>query len=117
MKRIVLGIGVATFALSLTACGENQPETNIAPEETNAVSNLEVQPEASPAGNVTLEETATDLGEPEPASAEPAPAKPASAPPKPKLEQTPAKRAATPAAETKTADPTCAPEHRAAGHC
>jgi hypothetical protein len=117
MKRIVLGIGVATYALSLTACGENQPETNIAAEETNAVSNLEAPPEASPAGNVTLEEIATDLVEPEPASAEPAPAKRASAPPKPKLEQTPAKRAATPAAETKTAHPACAPEHRAAGHC
>jgi hypothetical protein len=115
MKKIILGIGAATLALSLTACGGNQPENDIAAEQLNTMSNLEGKSEADPAGNVTREETATDLSEPEPAPTRPAPAKPASA--ASKREPTPAKPAPASAAEPKASDPACAPEHRAAGHC
>lgn len=112
MKKLVLGIGAATLALSLAACGGSQPENNIAADELNTVSNLKELSASEPAANLPVEETAADSSEPEPA-----PAKPASAAPKAKAEPTPAKPAPTAAAEPKSADAVCSPEHRAAGHC
>jgi outer membrane biosynthesis protein TonB len=107
MMKVVLGFSAAALALSLAACGgTDQPDNNIAAEDLNAMTNLEELPPVAPAANVAVEETVTEARQPEPEATKPAPAKPAPTEPKPE-----------PAAEPKAPDPTCLPEHRAAGHC
>ena len=114
MRKVVLGFSAVALALSLAACGgTEQPENNIAAEELNAITNLEELPPVAAAANFAVEETVTETRQPEPTATKPAPAKPAPAKPKP----TPAKPEPEPAAEPKTPDPICLPEHRAAGHC
>lgn len=114
MRKVVLGFSAAALALSLAACGgTDQPENNIAALDLNAMTNLEELPPVAPAANVAVEETVTEARQSEPAVTKPAPAKPAPAKPKP----TPTKPKPEPAAEPKAPDPTCLPEHRAAGHC
>ena len=106
MRKVVLGFSATALALSLAACGgTDQPENNIAVEDLNAVTNLEVLPPAEPAANVVVETPAAEEKAPaaKPAPAKPAAAKPAPATPKP--------------AESNAVDPSCLPEHRAAGHC
>lgn len=115
MRKSQLGLGaVAALALTLAACGgTDEPENNIAAEDVNAMANLEEMPPAEPVANVAVEETVTEARQSEPTATKPAPAKPAPAKPK----STPATPKPEPAAEPKAPDPTCAPEHRAAGHC
>ena len=110
MSNRILSFGAAALALSLAACGTDQPENNIAAEDVNAMMNLEESPPADPAVNAVVEAPAAEESEPaaEPVPERPAPAKPAPTAPKP---------AEPKAAEPKAPDPTCAPEHRAAGHC
>lgn len=114
MRKVVLGFSTASLVLSLAACGgTDQPETNIVAEDLNAMTNLEEPLSVAPAANVSVEETVTETQQSEPATTKPAPAKPAPAKPTP----TPANPKSESAAEPKAPDPTCLPEHRAAGHC
>ena len=114
MRKIVLGLSAAALALSLATCGEaDQPDDNIAAEDLNAMTNLEEMAPVAPAANVAVEETVTETQQSESAAAKPAPAKPAPAKPK----TTPTEPKLEPAAEIKAPDPSCLPEHRAAGHC
>ena len=106
MRKVVLGFSAAALALSLAACGgTDQPENNIAVEDLNAMTNLEELPPAEPTTNAVVEAPAAEEKAPatKPAPDKPAAAKPAPATPKP--------------AESNAADPSCLPEHRAAGHC
>jgi hypothetical protein len=111
MKKVVLGFSAAMLATSLSACGgTDQPENNIATENLSAMTNLEELPPAEPTANTVLETPAAEekAPAPKPAPEKPAPVKAAPAKPQPAEPKT---------AEPKTPDPSCAPEHRAAGHC
>ena len=87
-------------ALALAACGSPEPvENNL--DSTNLALNAMVANEIAVANDVA------DVPEAEAeAPAAPSPAPPAAPKPAPK-----------PPAPQPTPDPTCAPEHRAAGHC
>lgn len=115
MKKTVLGLGAAVFALTVTACSDSPTENNLAPEEINSVSSPEELPENEASANVAVDESATS--EPEAVPTNPAPAKSLPTAEKPKAAPAPAKPAPAPVTEQEAADPSCAPEHRAAGHC
>ena len=100
----------AAAAIALTACGPAEdPAANVVMNDVNALAATADQnaavteaPEANFATEPVAEGPEKPAKAPEPKKA--APAKPAPAPePKP--------------AEPENPDPTCAPEHRAAGHC
>jgi outer membrane biosynthesis protein TonB len=114
MRKIVLGLSAAALALPLAACGEaDQPDNNVVAEDFNAMTNLEETAPVASAANVAVEETVNETQQSEPAAAKEAPAKPAPATPKP----TPTEPKPEPAAAPKAPNPSCLPEHRAAGHC
>lgn len=117
MKNSVLSLTTAALALSLTACGgTEQPENNIVAEDMNAMTNLQEVAPPEPAANDAAEESATEPTTPESAAPTEAPAKPTpakTAPAKP----APARPKPEAAAESPAPDPSCLPEHRAAGHC
>jgi hypothetical protein len=101
----------ATTAIALAACGPAEDRAaNVAGNDLNALSPAVEQNAAVPEApeTDTAAEPVADAPEqptakaPEPKKAAPAKPAPASAP-KP--------------AEPESTDPTCAPEHRAAGHC
>jgi hypothetical protein len=101
----------AAAALALTACGPaEEPAANIAVNDLNALG------PASEQNAVAAEAPETNTG------AEPVadtPETPAAKAPEAKKAE-PTKSASGPApkpTEPENTDPTCAPEHRAAGHC
>ena len=101
MKKALLPMTALEIALSLSACGGNEPaENNIVAEDVNAMSNQEVLPSNEQATNAAAE---TPAEEREPEAAKPAPTKPKPAEPK--------------AAEPEANASDCPPEHREAGHC
>ena len=111
MRKVVLGFSAGMLAMSLAACGgTDQPENGIVAEDLNAITNLEELPPAEPTVNAVAETPDAEEKAPaaKPAPEKPVQAKPAVAKPKP---------AEPKVAEPKAPDPTCAPEHRAAGHC
>jgi hypothetical protein len=103
----------ATAAIALAACGSNEdPAANAATNDLNAIDLAVEQNAASPEADETTSaaEPVADAPEPQAAPAPaPAPKKAAPAKPAPAPELKPA--------EPEASDPTCAPEHRAAGHC
>ena len=103
MRKLALGFSAA-LALTVSACGTDQQESNVVAEDLDAAENLEVMPPIEPSVNNVVEEPVAEPPKSEPAK--PAEAKPAPAKPKPE-----------PTAETKPSTPECLPEHRAAGHC
>lgn len=112
MRKVVLGFGAAALALALAACGATgQPENNIATEDLNAMTNLEELPPVEATANAVVETPVAEEKAPAAklAPEKPTPAKPASE--KPKSEEP---KVAEPKA---SADPSCPPEHHAAGHC
>jgi hypothetical protein len=114
MKPPFLIVGTAALMLSLIACDRTDEKgQNVAADELNAMTNLEELAPIAPAENTAAEEAVTEASQPEPAAMKPAPAKPAPAKPM----QAPAQPKPEPASESKTPDPACLPEHRAAGHC
>ena len=110
MKIRLTFLGVST-AIALTACGPAEDRAaNVARNDLNALVSAVEQNAAVPEAPQT-ETAAEPVAE--------APEQPAAKVPEPK-KAAPAKPAPAPApkpAERESTDPTCAPEHRAAGHC
>jgi hypothetical protein len=110
MKIRLTFLGAAAV-IALTACGPGEdPAANVAANDVNASVPAAEQNAAvleAPVTNIVAEPVADAPAQPTAKAPEPkkaAPAKPAPAPaPKP--------------TEPESTDPTCAPEHRAAGHC
>lgn len=101
----------AAAAVALTACGPTEnPAANVAVNDLNAL-----VPSAET--NAVTNEMPETSNTAEPAAE--APEQPAAKAPEP-TKAAPAKPAPPPApkpTEPESTDPTCAPEHRAAGHC
>ena len=101
----------ATAALALTACGSaKDPAANFAANDVNALD------PAAEQNAVAIEAPETDIVA-EPVAA--APAQPAAKAPEPTKAESvkPSPPPAPEPTEPESTDPTCAPEHRAAGHC
>nr|WP_294847784.1 hypothetical protein [uncultured Sphingomonas sp.] len=120
MTKLVLSFGAALLALSLTACERNHAENTFADHDmTNMANGTGMPPAASP---TEVGPTAKEQVTAQTAAPSTVPSKPATAKPDPTPTTPPAatKVTAKPAAASETsapADPACAPEHRAAGHC
>lgn len=112
MRKVIYCTSALALFSALSACGSREEAANnvAAENDMNAMTNLEELPPVTPAANVAAEEAVTEMRQPEPAATKPAPATPTPTPAKPKPKP-------EPAAEPKAPEPTCLPEHRAAGHC
>jgi outer membrane biosynthesis protein TonB len=108
MRNAFHCIGALTLVSALSACGGREEaannaaaanEMNVLMAESAPLANTEVEAPAAPAPAVREEAPVAKAAPAKPAPA-PAPAKPKPADP-----------------PEKTPDPSCTPEHRAAGHC
>ena len=110
MRRLTLIAPLG--ALALAACGSPEPATDNL-DATNLALNAMVANEAAVANDVAD----VPQAEPEAAPAPPPAPAPKAAPKPPAPKPAPKPPAPKPAEPKPAPDPTCAPEHRAAGHC
>lgn len=121
MNKFLTGFSALALSAGLSACGGSKsPSENVAandmnmmmanadesPADRQGVENVAAMPQdepATPAPAATTPPSSAPAAKPAPAPAKPAPA--------------PAKPKPAPAPEPEPPAPTCAPEHRAAGHC
>lgn len=114
MRKPLLGFSAVVLALSLNACGAtDQRDNNVVADDLNAMTSPEEPPRVAPGANITVENSVAEAGLPKAPAPKPTTAKPTRSKSKP----TPAKPEPAPATEANAQEPTCAPEHRALGHC